>query len=255
MMIDTHIHLDAEAFGQDLDAVVGRALEAGVGRMITIGTDVNSSRKAVEIAENFECVFASVGIHPHDAAKAGSGDLGEIRILTDHPKVVGMGEIGLDYYYDFSPRETQQSLFVAQLQMAARLNLPVVVHVREAMTDAMKCISDAGEGPWTGVFHCFGGSAEDVPAVLEAGFHISFTGVITFKNFSRTDAVRAVPLNRLLLETDAPFMTPVPHRGKRNEPLYLRHTAERLAEIHAVSTDLLAETTTKNALALFFPDH
>ncbi|MBN2104433.1 TatD family hydrolase [bacterium] len=249
--IDTHVHLDQDLFNEDLDEVIKRARNAGVSRMITVGTDLKSSRDSVTIADRFPEVWAAVGVHPHEAARTCGSDLSEVEKLISHPKVVAIGEIGLDYYYHYSPPDVQQFLFSQQLKIARRFDLPIIIHVREAMEDAIKVIDSSGSAPWSGVFHCFSGTSEEVPKVLERGFHLSFTGVVTFKNYKNTDAVRAVPINRLLLETDAPYMTPVPHRGKRNEPSYILYTAHMIADILGVSFETLMVSSYKNALTLF----
>jgi len=249
--IDTHIHLDLKPFAQDLEEVLRNARKAGVDRMITVGTDLNSSRASVALAEKHRMLWAAAGIHPHEAANAEATHLTEIERMTRHPRVVAVGEIGLDYHYDFSPRHIQKKLFLQQLKMSRRFNLPAIIHVREAMEDALEIIDTSGEPPWRGVFHCYGGTAEEVPEVLSRGFHISFTGVVTFKNFKHADAVKAVPLDRLLLETDAPYMTPVPHRGKRNEPVYLPYTAVWIANTLNMDPELLMQSTTRNAVSLF----
>lgn len=252
VFVDTHAHLNLDLFDSDRDEVVQRAREAGVEMILDVGTDLKSSRRAVEDCERHDGVYAVVGIHPHDASRMkGKGDLSEIEKLLDHPKVVGVGEIGLDYHYDFSPREIQQEVFARQLRLAKGRGLPVVVHVRKAMQDGLKILGESGDPPWEGVFHCFGGTVEDVPKVLEMGFFISFTGVVTFRNFRNFDKIRGVPLERLLLETDAPYMAPVPHRGRRNEPCFLVHTARLLAEVYGVGEERLAEVTTANARILF----
>jgi len=249
--IDTHIHLNLDVFENDLDTVIKRARGAGVDRMITIGTDLQSSRASVLIAERYPEVWAAVGIHPHESACADQNDPDEIALLTRHPRVVAIGEIGLDYYYDHSPRDIQQSLFQVQMKMARQLHMPVIIHAREAMDDAIEAIDASGPSPWKGVFHCFSGTLEDVSKVLKRGFHLSFTGVVTFKNFKQADTVKAVPIRRLLLETDAPFMTPVPHRGKRNEPVYLPYTAQWIADTYEIPLETLVNTCTQNALSLF----
>lgn len=249
--IDTHIHLNDDRFREDFDQVLERAKGADVGCMITPGTDLQSSRESMILAEKHAEIYAAVGVHPHEAAKTGINDLAEIERMVKHLKVVAIGEIGLDYYYDFSPQDVQRSLFKIQLKMAKRLNVPVIIHVRDAMQDTFKVIDAAGQPPWQGVFHCFGGTKADIPGVLDRGFHISFTGVVTFKNFEHADAVRSVPLDRLLLETDAPYMTPVPHRGKRNEPMFLVDTASWIANARNISLETLAQATTSNARSLF----
>jgi TatD DNase family protein len=250
MLIDTHTHLTTNAFGQDLDDVIQRAKDADVMKMITVGTDLESSRNSIVIAERYPEIYAAVGIHPHEAG-IGIQALTRIQNLADHPKVVAIGEIGLDYYYDLSPRDQQHTWFKSQLELARKLNLPVIIHVREAMDDALSIIQSAGTSPWRGVFHCYGGTRKQIPDILNMGFYISFTGVVTFKNFKHADAVQAVPLNRLLLETDAPYMTPVPHRGKRNESMYLPYTVQALAKIMGVPPLNLIESSTQNADSLF----
>ena len=250
MLIDTHIHLTLNVFKDDLNDVIQRARDAGVIKMISVGTDLESSRNSILLADRYPDIFATVGVHPHDA-KTDLKILSRIEELTAHPKVVAVGEIGLDYYYNFSPKNLQHDWFKMQLELARRLNLPVIIHVRNAMNDAVSIIRSAGPSPWRGVFHCYGGTVQELPDVLDMGFYISFTGVVTFKNFRQTDAVRTVPLNRLLLETDAPYMTPVPYRGKRNEPMYLPFIAQTITEIMSVPADDLCGITTRNAESLF----
>jgi TatD DNase family protein len=253
MLVDTHTHLTMNEFKADLDDVIQRARDSGVMKMITVGTDLESSRDSVSLTERYHEIFAAVGLHPHEANKE-FGGLSRIRELAAHFKVVAIGEIGLDYYYDFSPREFQHHCFKAQLELARQLDLPVIVHVRDAMDDALSIIRSAGKPPWRGVFHCYGGTREEIPDVLKMGFHISFTGVVSFKNFRHMDAVQEVPLSRLLLETDAPYMTPVPHRGKRNEPMYLPYTVQAIAKMTDISEERLIKSTTQNANTLFHLD-
>ena len=251
MLIDTHTHINMDKFDSDRGDVIQKAVDAGVEIILDVGTDLKSSQKAVKNSERFEEVRAVVGIHPHETARAEEHDIQEIEKLLEHPKVVGIGEIGLDYYYDFSPMEIQKKMFSRQLRMAKEKKLPVVIHVREAMKDTMEILDTVGDLPARGVFHCFGGTVEDVHRVLEMEFFISFTGVVTFNNFKSFDKIHEVPINKLLLETDSPYMTPVPHRGKRNEPCFLIHTARKLSEIYGTELDYLAEATTKNAERLF----
>lgn len=251
MWVDTHAHLDMDAFAGDLDDVLVRAAEAGVDKIITIGIDLASSRKAVALAECHPNVWASVGIHPHEAAKATEADFEALIGLLAHPRCVALGETGLDYHYDFSPRDVQRTVFKTQLRLAQALRKPLVIHVREAMAEALQIIDDCGPGPWRGVFHCFGGDENDVPHVVERGFHVGFTGVVSFKNFGKAEAVRRVPLSRLLVETDAPYMAPVPFRGKRCEPAHAAQTGEVLAGLLDVDAATLAERTTANAETLF----
>lgn len=240
-----------EQFVKDREAVLTRAASAGVTAVIDIGTDLASSKAAAGLSRIFDNVFASAGIHPHESGAAGDDDLAALEALLTMPRTVALGEIGLDYHYDFSPRETQQSLFKRQLQLARSLDMPVIIHVREAMQEALAIIDSLGAAPWRGVFHCFSGTAADAAEVQERGFHVSFTGVVTFKNFVTSDAVRLIQEERLLLETDCPYMAPVPHRGKRCEPMHLPHTGGKVAEIRGVSPEHLAAATTENAIALF----
>jgi TatD DNase family protein len=251
ILIDTHAHLNMDVFDKDRRAVIQRAEDADVKTVIDIGTDLDTSRKALELSQKHDSVYAAVGIHPHDSVKMNSDDLTELEKLLTQPRVIALGEIGLDYHYSFSPPDAQKRILKHQLYCAKELQIPLIIHVREAFQDIFNILDSSGIPPWRGVFHCFGGNRQDAREVLKRGFHISFTGVITFKNFTRRDLVRGVPLDRLLLETDAPYMTPVPHRGKRNEPAFLNHTAETLAEIYELDIKTLADITTANALRLF----
>ena len=250
-MIDTHAHLNMDVFRRDLREVVGRALQAGVNAVIDVGTDGPSSAKAVENSRSHCSVFAAVGIHPHEASRTGVQGLPVLDKWFDEPKVVALGEIGLDFHYDFSPRDVQIDMFTRQLAMAKEKNLPVIVHSRKATQEVLRAVDGFGDVAWKGVFHCFDGTPRDAAEVLARGFHVSFTGVVTFKNFSNHETVLRVPLDRLLLETDAPYMTPVPYRGRRNEPYYLRHTAEALAKMYGIEIERLVDATDKNAGSLF----
>jgi TatD DNase family protein len=251
MLVDTHVHLNMEAFDGDREAVVQRAVDAGVEWMIDVATDVKSSNSSVILAERFQPVYAAVGVHPHEAAKATASDLAEIKHLAQHLKTTAIGEIGLDYHYDFSPRAVQKKWFSEQLDLALLLEKPVVIHVREAMADALEILGDFSVKHWEGVFHCFGGSREDIPKILEMGFHISFTGVVTFPNFKKSDLIGRIPTSRLLVETDAPYMTPVPFRGRRNEPAFIAHPARKMAETIGMPFDRFCIQTTQNACRLF----
>jgi len=250
-LIDTHCHLNMADFDDDREEVIDRASAAGVGFILDIGTDIASSRKATDLSKVHPSVFAAVGVHPHEASKISAPDLQTIESLLVDSKVVALGEIGLDYHYQFSPPDVQKSLFRKQIDIGIMRGKPLIIHVREAMPDALRILSETECPQFRGVFHCFAGSAEDVPLLLEMGFYLSFTGVVTFKNFSKQDVIASVPLNRLLLETDAPYMTPVPLRGKRNEPSMLIHTVKRLSEIYGVPPETLVSQTTANAKALF----
>jgi len=251
MWVDTHAHLNMDVFDRERKGVIQRAEEVGVGMIVDVGTDAKSSRKAVENSEEYDIVWAAVGVHPHDAGEMKTREFFEIERLLDHPKVVAVGEIGLDYHYDFSPREIQRSVFRRQLSLATERNFPVIIHVREAMGEALSIVSDLKGAFPRGVFHCFSGTGEEVSEILGKDFFISFTGVVTFKNFARWDVVRSIPLEKLLLETDAPYMAPVPCRGRQNEPAFLIHTAKVLAGVYGMEMEELAHITTSNAKTLF----
>ncbi|MDI6631161.1 MAG: TatD family hydrolase [Bacillota bacterium] len=250
-LTDTHCHLDDERFDPDRAAVVGRARAAGVTRIITVGYDLASSRRGIDLAGSLTGVFAVVGVHPHDAAAAPPDYIEVLRRLAREPRVVAVGEIGLDFYRDLSPRPVQREVFAAQLRLARELGLPVVIHCRDAHGEVCEILKREAAG-LAGVMHCFSGSWEEAEHFLALGFHISIAGPVTFPQSTKlVEVARRVPLDRLLLETDAPYLTPVPHRGKRNEPAYLVHTARRVAEIRGISLEELASATTENAARLF----
>lgn len=251
LLVDTHAHLSGKEFEGDRDAVVRRALEAGVETIIDVGTDLQSSVSTGGFAEKQPAVFASAGIHPHEASKASAGDLERIETLLDSPKTVAVGEIGLDYHYSFSPHDTQKTVFLRQIEIGLRKKKPLIVHVREAMPDALAVLRSMDAAPYRGVFHCYGGTLKEAEEVLGLGFHISFTGVVTFRNYAGLDIVRSVPAERLLLETDAPYMTPVPLRGRRNEPAFIRNTLLRIADMRGETAESVAASTTRNARTLF----
>ncbi len=251
MLVDTHAHLNMAEFDTDREAVVQRALKSGVGWMVDVGTDLESSRKTIQISERFDAVWGAVGIHPHNAVRSEESNFTELKQLLYNPRIKALGEIGLDYHYTFAPRKVQIELFTKQLCLALSIQKPIIVHVREAMTDALEIIRKMKVMHWEGVFHCYGGSADDIPELLDLGFYISFTGVVTFPSFTKHDLMRNIPLNRLLVETDSPYMTPVPLRGRRNEPAYLMHTAKRMAEILEIPYELFSFETTQNAMRLF----
>jgi TatD DNase family protein len=250
MLVDTHAHLDMAELAGDLEGVLGRARDAGVSRIVTIGTDEASSRAAVSLAAGREPVFCAVGLHPHEASRWSAGLAAELLSLAASPKVVAWGEVGLDFYRMHSPRPAQERAFREQIGLAAQRGLPLIVHVRDAHEEALAIL--AQEGASRGVFHCFSGNERLAERVLELGFYISLAGPLTFKNASKPVRVaERVPLGRLLVETDCPYLAPVPHRGRRNEPAYLVHTAARLAEIKGVEVAEVARATTRNAKNLF----
>ncbi len=249
--IDSHAHLDAAQFAGEVPLVVERARAAGVTDVVDIGTDVDSSRAVVALAEAHAGLWAVIGVHPHHAQRFDALAPAALTELAAHPRVVGYGEIGLDYHYDFCPRDVQREAFARQLELAAALSLPIVIHCREAMADTL-AVLDAHGPRHAGVFHCFAGDADEARAVVARGFHVSFTGPITYpKGEDRRAAARAVPLDRLLVETDCPYLSPIPHRGKRNEPAFVVHTARALAQVHGLTEEELSRVTRANTLALF----
>ncbi len=249
MLIDSHCHLTDERFRDDVDAVLTRAAKAGVGIMLTVGSDLADSREAAALADRHPAIFASAGIHPHVAAEAGEG-MAEIETLAARPRVVALGETGLDYHYDHSPRAVQRALFEAHLDLATRLELPVIVHTREADDDAAAVLRAAPPGV-TGVLHCFTGGDALLDAALEAGWYVSFAGVITFRNWTGADQLRRVPADRMLIETDSPYLAPVPHRGKRNEPAFVAEVCRAAAAVLGEDAGALATRTAANARRLF----
>jgi len=247
MLVDSHCHLDDKRFAEDLDAVLDRAAEAGVTRILTIGTGDGPPGIdcAVRIAERYPMVFASIGVHPHDAAKVTTQTYDELRALAANPKVVAFGEIGLDYHYDFSPREIQREVFTEQLRLACDLALPITIHTREAWDDTMSILSEHWKGQ--AILHCFTGDPTQARQALAMGFHLSYGGVLTFKTAEHVrEAARITPDDRLLIETDAPYLAPIPHRGKRNEPSMMVETLRKLADVRGTTPEAIAALTTAN---------
>lgn len=253
MLVDSHCHLDYLARDGDLDAVVARARASGVGAMITIGTRLSEFEAVRAIAARYADVWCSVGVHPHEAAPEGPDDPAPLLARAADERVVGIGETGLDYHYEHSPRARQQDSFRVHIAAARESGLPLIVHTREADADTAAILeAEHAKGPFGGVIHCFTAGPELARAALDLGFYISVAGIVTFKKAEALRAVvREVPLDRLLVETDAPYLAPVPMRGKRNEPAFLAHTAAALAELKGISVDELARATTDNALRLF----
>lgn len=251
-LIDTHCHLDMEAYRDDLVEVMTSATQHGVTRIITIGIDVASSEEAVRLSSQFPHVYATVGIHPHDSAQATPQALERLRQLAGNDRVVGYGEIGLDYVKNYAPRSVQIQAFTQQLNLARELNLPVIIHDREAHEDTLSLLQSTGPFPRQGVMHCFSGDIRLAEATLDLGFYISIPGVATFANaHTMREVIRAVDLDALLLETDGPFLAPVPYRGKRNEPKLMLHTAQMVADLKKISLEEVAQATTANATRLF----
>ncbi|VAX32539.1 Uncharacterized metal-dependent hydrolase YcfH [hydrothermal vent metagenome] len=248
--IDTHCHLDMADFDPDRDEVIARARDAEIVAIITIGSDLKGSEGAVRIAGEYDFIYAAVGIHPHDAKDYTSDTAEKIRVWSGEKKVVAIGETGLDYHYDHSPRDVQREVFEKQLGLALELDLPVIVHCREAKDDTLKILS--GSGISRGVLHCFSGDMDMAERVMAMGLYISFAGTVTFKNAKKLQEIAAViPDEYLLVETDAPYLSPVPLRGRRNEPSFLLHTARKLAELRDVGFEDIARITTLNAGRLF----
>ena len=251
MLFDTHAHYDAEQFDGDRDAVLDGLADRGVSLVLNPGCDPASSRAAAELADRYPFLYAAVGWHPENCGPYTPAGLEEIRALAQHPRVRAIGEIGLDYYWEENPpREHQQRVFRDQVALAEELGLPVIVHDREAHADSLSIVREFPRV--RGVFHCFSGSAEMARELVDLGWMLSFTGVLTYKNARRAvEAAQAVPLDRLMIETDSPYMAPVPHRGKRNDSGYVRHICERLADIKGVSFEECARITLENGKRFF----
>jgi len=249
-LIDSHCHLDSPEFDADRDEVVARALEAGVEQMVAIGTGNGPPdlEAGIRLADRYPQFYATVGIHPHDAAKATDPDFQRLAELLSHPKVVALGEIGLDYHYDFSPRETQTSVFIRQMEIAAAAKKPIVIHTREAWDDTAALLEQYwkphGMG---GIMHCFSGGPAEAQRALDLGFYLSFGGIVTFpKALDLQAAAKEAPVDRILVETDSPYLAPVPKRGKRNEPALVVHTARKLADLRGQSLEEVSLVTTEN---------
>jgi len=253
MLVDSHCHLDFPEFEADLDAVVARARNAGIGCILTICTRATAIGKTLAIAERYDDVYAAVGIHPHNVEEQGVFSVDEIAAWTEHSKVVGIGETGLDYFYEHSPREEQRESFRAHIAAARSAGLPIIVHSRDAEEETLEILAEEqGKGAFAGVIHCFSGSAAFAEGALALGMSISLAGILTFKKAEdlRKTAGK-IPLERLLVETDSPYLAPIPKRGKRNEPAFVAHTAALLAEIKGVAPAELAAITTENFFRLF----
>ncbi len=252
MFIDTHAHIFLPNFAGEVDQIINRAKAAGVDYLIVPGIDIASSTRAVELSEKYDCVFAAVGVHPHDTKDWNDTFIEKLEELAKNKKVVAVGEIGLDYYYDFSPREIQQQAFESQIKLALKLNLPIIIHNREANSDVMALARKYKDTGLRAQYHCFAGSIHDARELIEMHHFISFPGNVTFKN---ADGIRKVlsriAFDNLLLETDSPFMAPVPHRGQRNEPAYIKLIAEKIAEVHKLTVEDVGRSTSYNTHKLF----
>jgi TatD DNase family protein len=252
-LIDSHCHLDFPDFSDEIEAVVARASATGVARLITISTRIAHGSRLVALAERFGQVYFTIGTHPHQAAEEPEVDIDAVKAFAAHPKCVGIGEAGLDYHYNYAPPDIAAKVFRAQIGLARALDLPLVIHARQADEDiAAILVDEMGRGAFNAVLHCFTSSRALAETGLALGLYISFSGVLTFKNSQDLrDIARDAPINRLLIETDAPFLAPVPHRGKRNEPSFVTETARVLADVKGVDIETIAAATCANALRLF----
>lgn len=252
MLFDTHVHLNAEQFSEDLLEVIQRAKDEGVERMVVVGFDRPTIIRAMELIEEYEFIYASIGWHPVDAIDMVDDDLLWIEELAKHPKVVALGEMGLDYYWDKSPKDIQQEVFRKQIRLAKKINLPIVIHNRDATNDIVTILKEENAAEVGGIMHCFSGSVEIARECVEMNFYISLGGPVTFKNAKKPKEVAEfIPLEKLLIETDCPYLAPHPYRGKRNEPSYVKLVAEQIAELKGITFEEVAQTTTENAKKLF----
>lgn len=253
MLVDSHCHLDFDDLNADLDGVLARAEAAGVKQMVTISTKISTFERVRAIAETHDNIYCTVGVHPHEADKEGDVSTQRLIELSAHERVIGIGETGLDYYYEHAPREEQKASFRRHIDAARRTGLPLIVHTRDADDDMAEILTDEmGKGAFPGLLHCFSSGSPLAKTALDLGLYVSFSGILTFKTAEGVrEAARLTPLDRLLVETDAPFLAPVPNRGKTNEPGFTTHTAAKLAEVKGVTPDEIATITTDNFYRLF----
>ena len=253
MLIDTHCHIDDKRFDDDRDAMLSRARQAGVARMITIGCHLSNSQEALNLSLAHPDIYFSAGIHPHESAEAPADFEVTLRTLGEHPRCVAIGECGLDYFYDHSPRETQRLVLIKQIQIAIDLKKPLVIHLRDAFDDCLSIFKSHDYSKIPVVIHCFSGTWEEAQVWLDLGFFLSLSGIVTFKNpGDLLQVAEKAPLNRLLVETDAPYLTPIPHRGQRNEPAYVKLVAEKIALARGITLEEVIEQTGKNAMGIFW---
>ncbi len=252
MLFDTHAHYDDERFDEDREELLSSLPEKGVELVINLGSDLESSKKSIALAEKYPYIYAAVGYHPHEAKYYDEAAEAELKKMAEHEKTVAIGEIGLDYHYDLSPRETQKEVFARQIALAKEVNLPFAVHERDACKDCLDILKAEGIGERAGVMHCFGGSRETAKILLDMGMYLSVGGPVTFKNNVKTvDMVAYAPIDRLFIETDSPYLTPAPFRGRRNNSEYVRYVAEKIGEIKGISWEEAAEITKNNAKKFF----
>ena len=251
MLFDTHVHLNSKMYKDDLEEVIKRALEAGVTRMAVIGFDAASNKRAIDLAEQYEFIYAVVGIHPSDAKSATEAGWDILREQLKHPKVVALGECGFDYYHDTSFNDIQRLVFEKQLEIAKETRMPIVVHMRDSVDDVYEMLKEKGQG-LSGVIHCYSGDIEMMQRFLDLGFYIGLDGPVTFKNAHAVHEVaKAVPIDRLVIETDGPYLTPAPYRGKRNEPAYASYVARKIAELKGITYEEVCDITTENGLKMY----
>ena len=250
-LFDTHAHLDDERFDEDREQIIEQIKQDGISLIVNPGADMKSSRAAIKLAEKYDFIYAAVGIHPHDVKDITEADLIELEQMAKHEKVVAIGEIGLDYYYDNSPRELQMEYFIKQIELANKLSLPIIIHSRDASMETYEILKEHKKDIGC-VLHCFSQSLEMAELYLKIGCHLSFAGPLTFKKSSKLKEVaRNIPLDKIFIETDSPYLTPEPYRGRRNDPSKVRYVAEELSKLRAISVDKIAETTMNNAIEFF----
>ena len=252
MLFDTHMHLNARQFAEDQEEAIERANSAGVTYMIVVGFDDETIPLAIEIAETYENIYAAVGWHPVDAIHYQERHLDWLQTLTEHPKVVALGEMGLDYHWDTSPKDVQEKVFRQQIRLAKKLDMPIIIHNREATSDVIRILQEENAAEVGGIMHCYSGTVAEVQPCLDMNFYISLGGPVTFKNAHEVKEVaKVIPLDRLLIETDAPYLAPHPYRGKRNEPAYVKLVAEEIARLREIDYEELCKITTRNAFEIF----
>ena len=250
-LFDTHAHLDDERFDEDREQIIEQIKQDGISLIVNPGADMKSSRAAIKLAEKYDFIYAAVGIHPHDVKDITEADLIELEQMAKHEKVVAIGEIGLDYYYDNSPRELQMEYFIKQIELANKLSLPIIIHSRDASMETYEILKEHKKDIGC-VLHCFSQSLEMAELYLKIGCHLSFAGPLTFKKSSKLKEVaRNIPLDKIFIETDSPYLTPEPYRGRRNDPSKVRYVAEELSKLRAISVDKIAEITMNNAIEFF----
>lgn len=252
MLIDSHVHLDDKRFNRDRDRIIRELKSNGIELAINIGADLQTSIASVSLAEKYDNIYATIGVHPHSAKEVDESTMEILKSFASRDKVVAIGEIGLDFHYDNSPRDVQRKWFIEQLKLAKEVDLPVVIHSREASQETFDILKEAQDGSLRGVLHCYSGSPEMAKEYIKLGFYISIAGPVTFRNARvLRDVAKAVPLDKLLIETDCPYLTPEPHRGKRNEPIYVKYVAGTIADVKGISYEELAKATNKNTKELF----